>query len=866
MDSNSSVIKGAKILTLYKQHYLNQYSSSLDTEYSCWGYFDGMDISDVRSGNSSLFRKSSNAAISDVWYETARKVYDQKGYSSQQNIGIFRCEKGEVDRESVFWDQKRIFLSVCFLQLKDSNTLDTEKIKCIRMDIENRSDDHVNMITYVTFDNADMILFLQSNSFLEITNKIKEIDSLPDVVYLHPINSVREESLHNMLQSQSREFCDGKGNLLVNDTVEKVRICIVGNAGAFETAFMQRLQKMEQDAKLSIPKLKIQKPEYSYMTSHENYIVTLENTNMYTVLYMLAPGGILTHNSGLFGSGAIYNMETDIQLTKDDFDTLPQGDFELSALDLRDWCARQMDTYKTYMKNAWEIKDEGLYSYFLTVVQTLNTLSQFENFVMSRNIFYIIYPSFEFFTEQLMQACGTTISAPVKYSKRKRIMDTIQDFLDSINSIIYHSIHMDQIFLMVPGCSGTSYSIPTRLSMFYLWFLEKILFVLNDSDYKYAFYLTPVMESKPYTQLEDFSFSTLNRLICIKVSQRSLFMPRALLLILTHEIAHYAGEATRQREFRLECLRNTVSAIISEILLPYWMPSFYPGREVLNEDEKFEKKLLEKKKAKIYSYCNKEIQNYLYNLQEKTEDFYHTVSIRKILKTCTCILLSDENRKFRGIIELSSDERIQSGKSFQEQVQLAEKFIHIAHKSDVWRMEALANDICDIIIEDLMKEYQEIFADLAALMILKFSKEDYKAAFRISEGYYMNLKDFSPLSYRRVRIITELCGSTPENTWDDDAEYPIEESEELEKNILNFWPRLDFVEKQMKKYLEKCRETLEDRFLQNQQVSQIIEDVQKAMRLFSDQTFSCPEIYDYIDTKAKEYARNVEQQLNQTKH
>ena len=70
----------------------------------------------------------------------------------------------------------------------------------------------------------------------------------------------------------------------------------------------------------------------------------------------------------------------------------------------------------------------------------------------------------------------------------------------------------------------------------------------------------------------------------------------------------------------------------------------------------------------------------------------------------------------------------------------------------------------------------------------------------------------------------------------------------------------------VEKYLEKCRETLEDRFLQNHQVSQIIEDVQKAMRLFSDQTFSCPEIYDYIDTKAKEYARNVEQQLNQTKH
>lgn len=36
-----------RVLTLYKQHYMDFYNQKLYCDYSCWGYYDGMDVTEV---------------------------------------------------------------------------------------------------------------------------------------------------------------------------------------------------------------------------------------------------------------------------------------------------------------------------------------------------------------------------------------------------------------------------------------------------------------------------------------------------------------------------------------------------------------------------------------------------------------------------------------------------------------------------------------------------------------------------------------------------------------------------------------------------------------------------------------------------
>lgn len=60
-------MRDVRLLTLYKQHYLDKYNedSVLKADYSCIGYYDGMNIRKVEPNqNGLLLRKETNTPLS----------------------------------------------------------------------------------------------------------------------------------------------------------------------------------------------------------------------------------------------------------------------------------------------------------------------------------------------------------------------------------------------------------------------------------------------------------------------------------------------------------------------------------------------------------------------------------------------------------------------------------------------------------------------------------------------------------------------------------------------------------------------------------------------------------------------------------
>ena len=68
----------------------------------------------------------------------------------------------------------------------------------------------------------------------------------------------------------------------------------------------------------------------------------------------------------------------------------------------------------------------------------------------------------------------------------------------------------------------------------------------------------------------------------------------------------------------------------------------------------------------------------------------------------------------------------------------------IAHESKIRLWEAVANGTFEIIIQHMVKEYQEIFSDLFAFIILDFDMDNYYVAFRISGGFDVNQNNWFP--------------------------------------------------------------------------------------------------------------------------
>lgn len=843
MSKHEEYLTGVKLLTLYKQHYLNKYSLPLICQYSCWGYFDGMDIVDIKEAKSKLFEKKSRTGISDAWYQTARRIQNQKGIASEQNIAMFRCMANEDDKiEKEFWEDttRKAFLTVCFVQLKKKTDKDL-----FRQKIENNAEESVQVISYYTFDNADIILFFQSNSFAEIALRLKMIDGESEVVYTHPICGVLEKALDKMKTDDDHLPRDMSGNAVVNDVVKELRINIVGNVNEFEGKLRYVLDKANKTYGL----VNYNTSTFSYVMGHEGYVFSMKDTTIYSLLALLVPEGVLTHKNKVFGNG-LYNMETHIFLEEVSVNSFLAKEPVDSNEVMGCWSRKYIERFSAYMKHAWKIGDESLYSYFQSMIQTLNTLAQFEKFDLSKNIFCLIYPAFKLFIIQLEQVSGTS-GCEIESKNRKKIIKTMRDFLDSINSIIYHAIHMDQIFLMIPGCSGTSYSIPTKLSMFYLWYLNSISTILNDSTYQYEFYLTPVIETKPCTYAADFGLPPEDRLICVSVSQRSLYMPRALFVILTHETAHYVGDKIRKREKRLEYVVRTIAYIIGEAIIPYWKVD---KNEMPSDFAKYLEVKKEEITRSVLEDMKREVQKTLDDLEIGDQKF-HVSKMEEVLWNVCAKILADENRKLEGIIKKLPEDFRKPDLTIEEKIRLIETFNNEMQQYDDRRITFMISRTLDKIISELLVEYKEIFADAAAITIAKFDMDDYEMTFNISEGYHAEEKIISQKDFNRRRAVEQVYfGDTREWGRLKKTSKYIREMQ----GVQDYWPELGTVYHNMVKYLECCKGDLE---IQINKKSSEVEEIRKIVEMFQSKRYTFRHVYEFMDAKAQKYAERVWESL-----
>lgn len=818
------IIQGVKILTLFKQHYLNQYPESLKCDYTCWGYYDGMDIVDVNAGESQLFVKKSNAAISDIWYQIAKKVSEIDGKQSQQNIGIFRKND---DKEYDFWDEskRKIFLSVCFVQLKE-----WKQSKKVADELEAASDSNVDILVYNTFDNADLVVFFQSNSYAEVLKRIKHLEIGDEFAYIHSINGVLEKSLKSACENGG-VITDSSGNLLVNDKVCEVQIDIV----ATEKDFEKKLWSLFVWWNNKFPLKNYENILYSYVSGHGNYTFSWENTDMQSVLYLFLPDGIGTHRSGLFGK-TIYNMETQIHLERQQIE-LDTSFVEKSVMEAKakreedksanSWCHAQIEIYKEYMVNSWNEQDEGFYSYCRSMIQTLNMLAQFEKFELSNRIFCIIYPAFRLFSEQLREAYNIQ-------KNKEKIKETIKEFSEAVNTIVYHAIHTDQMFLMIPGYSGTSFSIPTKLSLFYLWYLEQISKILNDDNYKYQFFLTPVMETRTYTNTVDFGLPVGDRLISVKVSQRSLYMPRMLLIILAHETAHYVGRVFRNRKERLKCIIRTMAYIIVE--------GIYPHYQLESKAERIRYKELV---CYITRRINDHLKSYLKEISD--DEKYHASHIIRLLKTACLTIIADENMEISKFLR----KEIEKPELISERIRKIEVIQRKAEMADKRRTQLLGERAFTEIIDSLVRLYQEIFSDVVAKEILKFDKEDYETAFDISVG--CKITRITTFDRIRKKVVMNTFGESA------DIKMPLEKGQC--KSVIEYWTDLDVVEVYMNEYVQQCVNDLRQHFRDVDNISKMLQEIRNIMKIFSGKEKTWEEIYSIIIEKAGEYSENVSSQF-----
>ena len=521
-------MRDIRLLTLYKQHYLDDYEEPLKSRISVLGYYDGIDIQKVERENfSNISAKKSQAPISELWYDTGKKIEEMTGGKSNQNIGLFRCMGGEESEKAVaeYWEyEKRLpYFAVGFLKIREP-----QKYREVGLNLEAAfnvgADDAGRLcvaLTYITFDNADLVILIKGNSMTRMCGLMEATERREEVLYAHFIPGV-EEGYLEACKDQGRVLDDWAGtSCFTGEKIARIELQMAtsGNRGIWQ-ALKEAWDK--SDKRYSIKGY--DNITYSYIAGHCNLYMALTDTDVKSLLVLLLPDGVITHQNGIYGRG-LYNIETTFQIKENSWKDLPAGEREERGEKRirRKWCQTQIQRCKTYFRADLIRNDEGLYSYYQSLIQTLNALDQFERFHMSRGIFCLLYPSFSLFCSHLEKMLQDSLE--IYRSRAESLKRALCAYLESANSVIYHTIHTDQVYLMIPGYCGTSFSIPIRLQLFFLWYIREVIGLLNDNARKFACILTPVMESRPITEIIEMKPDGSENLISVQFSQRALFCP-----------------------------------------------------------------------------------------------------------------------------------------------------------------------------------------------------------------------------------------------------------------------------------------------------------------------------------------------------
>lgn len=872
-----------RLLTLYKQHYLDSYPNPLKCDFSCWGYYDGISVLQPQGMNTRLYKDQMPFPISELWYKTTDHTEIFQGQYSTQNIGVFCFDKDKAEK---FWAsyEKAVFFAVVFLQLnKDLSSIEFGHTINNKIPAFYDNAIKISCIAYNTFDNADLVVLMQGNSLAALEKLLYDIEGEPGICYTHSIMGISEKYLEScidgVLENWENNLCH------IYDKIDKIFLKVV-TSGKKDTEY--RLKELLNNQLTQCP----EKPSFFHVAGHENLLVEIKNTAVKSLIEMLLPKGFLTHQNPLYGE-YIYNIETSISVC-------PSGDVRIADSDpnkpnfteqqslstdknsndlvikkLNEWCKDKIRKYKKYLKEARTVQDESLSSYYYALLQTLNTIAQYENFKLAKDIFYLVFPAFELFDIQLQKAIERQSQSTNVMVTAEEIKDGMRNFLNSVDSIIYHTIHTAQVYLMIPGQTGAIFSIPIKLSLLYQWFIRQIIDLLNDSNkytnkapFKYQCLFTPELESRPTTEMISMGLPHGDRLICVKLSQRSLYMPQDLFIVLAHEIAHYVGENIRnrkQRTFKIICTISTILAheiVSSDLILP---------EECVIE--------LQKIQATLQEYLAKEMEA---RLKVRTNQIYYADTIKAELPIVIEEILLDENRNLTKIMnEISKDflEQIRNcqrdtdnnGKSqldFRILYMLEEKFQQN-------RILVLLSGATRQMVYLLSSLYKEAFSDTAAYTILEFDFSTFQEAFCISEG-----KDLNQSNSQAIQIIRETMMETLlENLTPKDYSEKLEEeakafgfqgnntdvgTQKIYRRIIDHLYDYDCTRENLYNYMYTCKTEMEKHF---DSVSQIKMNVKKFFSIFSNLKntgIKGIEIYREIEKQNVDYRKYVDELLSKS--
>lgn len=702
-----------RAITLYNNFLpVNEYTHTWD--YCAFGVVDGIDVGD----NMVLAGEKIPNCIWDKQQELSEQLCGK--YVAQQ---VYVLKHDFLDKEENFWTLDEEYPFVFFLRVQCGENKETlwekigelEEILCVK--------DEIEASVYLTYDNADLFVVLRSKLYEQGAGMI-------DSLYFNNNLSLDAEKPCTLKNSftvfaLSHQWINNlQKNQLPEDLfIEEVFIKIIERENGSISAIMDELDARKK-LFMNADGISIQR---NTILGVDDDLISIKNIAWYDFLSLYnKKKGLLCNWIPLFNeniASATTIIKTDIKnysyylQTNGLTESVSKG--KSVEKKLGSIYTKQIEKLSDKLKNIEQESNEfeGLKELKLI----MNVLPKFAGEIFND---YVFFP--------IISPLNALLDLIECQNNRKMDNRPFFEFLKSFSMYVQGSVRSDKHSMQALDFNTKIYDIPCKLNAFYYAFIYNVKKVLGVSEtdeqetHQYEFLVVPGL-----TQVEDVQelyaqVSETLRLMRVEIPERNFYNIHDMMLVLSHELAHYVGSKYRNRKERYEWLISSYAHIYVQFIKKELEIDHF------DIDKTHVNMLEERTKSLIMSALKREMD----------EEYVRNTRLCNIEAEQVDIIL-EKNKIYQGhfltflrLMDLTMADIVQYGlgniyspilyELEKEKQQEIQKTIKSASERFIYKSPLETSLLTShSTMEALKMLYEECFADLMAILLLNINIRDY---------------------------------------------------------------------------------------------------------------------------------------------
>lgn len=707
-------------------------------EYCAFGTFDGIDVMDA------IIEEGVNDLLLKEWEHQIKVAEKLEGkYSVQIIYGYCHKEPGE---EKKFWESNLPYTFFLRIQLKWPYW----KNKRESLEIVLNSLEGIISNVYYALDNTDFIVVIKAESYYKGAGIVHSMHRvLPGIMNSHTIFALKQEWIDTISVGE-------KGEFEIKDLIRRIDLRIIektlGEKTDWESKFLNELylcgDNMGNDCSITS------------IIGTDDIMITIHNMEWVNFLKLYKTGGLLTNSGALYQkefAGVTTTIVTETKIYDDELEKIiQQYEYEIEPWDSGLKKSLYQDIVKQCHMQIEKLRDENSELDFKELFMICNALPKYDDAVFSDYTFFAIIKPLRALLDLLTDW---------------KIDDNYYEFIKSFLTYIQNSVKSDRLTMQMVDFNTRIYDIPTKICAFYTAYMYEVGNSLskNMNETPFDFMIIPGVTKIVNIKQVFRTVAEKRNLMRVEIPEHKFFDVEGMIVILTHEVAHYVGTTLRSRAIRKKYVLKA-------------MARGYVGyiRNCLKEDLKID---ITEENEELWGYCVQRTYVALDKLVDRnTREAYLLEKLPELADTTRRNI--QDNSKGRGDYFILLEQFVQEGflditkglieavfgvvmNYFKEKgvdiraniIEYSERFVTmVPGKTTMTTMYTMWQQVSRL--------YEECFADLISVLLLDLNVNQY-LDYMIDESKKQkaDIKAmYSTDSLLRITIIADVISRIKQNT------------------------------------------------------------------------------------------------------